>query len=107
MIPTSSSENHAAAAWIAGTMSPAQRQEFETHLATCPECQEQVGAMITRTMQQLHEPAPAAAPEPIKVSAEKTRGSSVARTVLIVLGAVLVLLAGYGLGWWAWQLAHR
>jgi hypothetical protein len=27
--------------------------------------------------------------------------------VLIVLGAVLVLLSGYALGWWAWQMAHR
>jgi len=85
-------------------MSAAQRQEFETHLATCPECQEQVGAMITRTMQQLHEPAPAPAPEP--VAADATR-SSVGRNILIVLGAVLVLLAGYALGWWAWQMAHR
>jgi len=87
-------------------MNEAQRQEFETHLATCPECQEQVGAMITRTMQQLHEPAPAVAPEPVVVKADETR-SSVRRNVLIVLGAVLVLLAGYALGWWAWQMAHR
>ncbi len=88
-------------------MNEAQRQEFEAHLATCPECQEQVGAMITRTMQQLHEPAPTAAPEPVTVTAAKASGSSVGRTILIVLGAVLVLLAGYGLGWWAWQLAHH
>jgi anti-sigma factor RsiW len=106
MIPTSSSENHAAAAWIAGTMNAAQRQEFETHLASCPECQEQCGAMITRTMQQLHEPTPAPAPEPVTVSADRTK-RSVGRNVLIVLGAVLVLLAGYALGWWAWQMAHR
>lgn len=89
-------------------MSAAQRQEFETHLATCPECQEQVGAMITRTMQQLHEPPPAAAPEPVAVAVAADKpGRSVGRNVLIVLGAVLVLLAGYALGWWAWQLAHR
>ena len=87
-------------------MSAAQRQEFETHLATCPQCQELVGAMITRTMQQLHEPAPAPAPEPVPVSPAATR-SSAGRNVLIVIGAVVVLVAGYALGWWAWQMAHR
>ena len=88
-------------------MSAAQRQEFETHLATCPECQEQVGAMLTRTMQQLHEPTPVPAPQPVDGQRRCDQQRRRVGNVLIVLGAVLVLLAGYALGWWAWQMAHR
>ncbi|MEJ0006093.1 MAG: zf-HC2 domain-containing protein [Steroidobacteraceae bacterium] len=105
MIPGETSENHAAAAWIAGTMNAAQRQEFEAHLATCPQCQEQCGAMITRTMRQLQEP-PAAVPAQAEVTPEKS-GGTITRNLLIALCAALVLIAGFALGWWAWQLAHR
>jgi len=106
MIPGETSENHAAAAWIAGTLNAAQRQEFEAHLATCPQCQEQCGAMITRTMRQLQEPPPAAAAAQPEVAPDKS-SSAVGRNVLIALCAALVLIAGFALGWWAWQIAHR
>ena len=87
-------------------MDAAQRQEFEAHLASCPQCQEQVGAMITRTMQQLKEPAPVAVAHEAPVTAAKSP-NTIVRTLLIVLCAVLVLIAGFALGWWAWQTAHR
>jgi anti-sigma factor RsiW len=89
----------AATAWVDGTMTPAQRQEFETHLAGCANCQAEVAALL----QQRLPPAGSAAP-PVKAA----RGRSRARPVLIgVAIAVLILVVGYALGWWAWQLAHR
>ena len=106
MIPAATGENHAAAAWIAGAMNPAQRQEFEAHLATCPECQEQVGAMLTQTLQKLHEPPKTDVADQAEVAPAKSR-KTVARNVLIVLCALLVLVAGYALGWWTWQIAHH
>jgi anti-sigma factor RsiW len=87
-------------------MNAAQRLEFEAHLANCPECQEQVGAMITRQLQQLQEPPETAVAEPSEVKADRPGGTA-RRNVLIGLGAVLVLVAGFALGWWAWQMAHR
>ena len=82
-----SEANHAAiAAWIDGSLTPALRQEFEAHLATCVDCQAELAARR-------------------KVKA--ATGTPVRRIWPIVIGAVLVLVMGYALGWWAWQLAHR
>jgi anti-sigma factor RsiW len=102
MIPTAPAENHAAVvAWVQGGMNPAQRQEFEAHLATCAECQAAAAAL-------LHPPPPqaepiTATPEPAPPVAART----LRRNLLIAIGAAVILLAGYALGWWAWQLAHR
>ena len=80
--------NHGAiAAWIEGSLTRAQRQEFEAHLATCVNCQAEVAARRR---------LPAAA-----------TGTPVRRIWPMVIGAVLVLVIGYALGWWAWQLVHR
>jgi anti-sigma factor RsiW len=95
--------NHAAiAAWIEGSMTPAQRQEFEAHLATCADCQAEVAAQLkART---------AAKPEaavPGKTEKPKTAPATLARRIwAVVICAVLVLAIGYALGWWVWGLAN-
>ena len=108
MIPTAtvqdpSSENHAAEAWLAGIMSPAQRQEFETHLAGCAECQAEIARMrVAQTQRQpvLVMPIPAEA-EP------KQSDGSARRAILIVLAGLATLVIGFALGWSVWQMAHR
>ncbi|HTC54299.1 MAG TPA: zf-HC2 domain-containing protein [Steroidobacteraceae bacterium] len=108
MIPTAtmpdpSSENHAAAAWLAGIMNPAQRQEFETHLAGCAECQAEIAALrASHTQRQpvLVMPIPAEA-EP------KTTDRGTRRAVLIVIAALATLIIGFAIGWSVWQMAHR
>ena len=88
MIPTATPENHAAViAWVEGGMDPAQRQEFAAHLATCAMCQAEVAALQQR-------PAP-------------RRSKVTGRTLFIAISAIVVLSAGFALGWWTWQLAHR
>jgi len=76
-------------------MDPAQRREFEAHLAGCAECQAEVAALLQRRSRQ--PPATEVAHRP-------------GRAVRILIGAAVVLvtlIVGYALGWWAWQLAHR
>jgi anti-sigma factor RsiW len=98
-----SPDNHAAAAWVAGTMDPALRPEFEAHLATCAECQAEVAALRARPTQQL--PKLAAA---IKVEvAPQPAGGSRRWAVLIAAAAIATLIAGFALGWSVWQMAHR
>jgi anti-sigma factor RsiW len=83
-----SEANHSAiAASIEGSLTPAQRQEFEAHLATCLDCQAEVAALRTLPKAETGTPA--------------------RRIWPVVIGAVLVLVLGYALGWWAWDLAHR
>jgi anti-sigma factor RsiW len=89
--------NHAAiAAWVAGSLTPAQRQEFETHLATCVDCQAELAAALKARAAAKTEAAPPAAPtKPAR------------RIWVIVIGAMLILAIGYALGWWVWGLANR
>ncbi len=87
MIPTAPPENHAAVlAWVEGGMDPAQREQFAAHLATCALCQAEVAALKQR-------PAP--------------RPKAMVRTLFIAISVIVVLSAGFALGWWTWQLAHR
>ncbi len=90
--------NHAAiAGWIAGSLTPVQRQEFEAHLATCVDCQAELAALLKAKSAAKPQAAPPAAP------------ATPARRIwwAIVLCAGLILAIGYALGWWAWDLAHR
>ncbi|HTV79778.1 MAG TPA: zf-HC2 domain-containing protein [Steroidobacteraceae bacterium] len=100
---------HAAiAAWIEGSLTPAQRQQFEAHLATCSQCQEQASAALKARISETtklrilaHTPAPpAAAPQP---PARRARPL----WLRVLLLAVLVVAIGYALGWWAWDLSHH
>ncbi len=79
--------NHAAAAWVAGHMGAAERQEFAAHLATCADCQAQVAALLRS---QAGQPA------------KPRRG-----IWRLLIGGLVILLVGYALGWAIWQLAHR
>jgi anti-sigma factor RsiW len=96
--------NHAAiAAWLEGSMTPAQRQEFETHLATCVDCQAEAAAALKARIA----PKPEAA---VPGKTDKPHGPPTrpARRIwVIAICAVLVLAIGYALGAWVWDLAHR
>jgi anti-sigma factor RsiW len=96
-----SPDNHAAAAWVAGTMDPALRPEFEAHLATCPECQAEVAALRART-QQLPRLV-----IPTKVEVAPQPASANARWAVLIVAAIATLIAGFALGWSVWQMAHR
>ena len=98
-----SEANHAAiAAWLDGRLSPAQRQEFEAHLATCPQCQTTVAAQLKTRM-----PARSAAPLSIRPELPQPAPRKRSRILWIILiGAGLLLAVGYALGWWAWALAN-
>jgi hypothetical protein len=94
--------NHAAAAWVAGHMNAAQRQEFETHLANCANCQEEVAGLLAQALQP---PKPTA---PIKVElAPAVSAGGQGRAVKIVIAALLTLIAGFALGWSIWLMAHH
>jgi hypothetical protein len=67
--------------------SEANHEESAAHLATCVACQAQLAALRKRP--------------------EAATGTPVRRTWPVVICAVLVLVMGYALGWWAWQLTHR
>jgi anti-sigma factor RsiW len=89
--------NHAAiAAWVAGSLTLTQRQEFETHLATCVDCQAELAAARKAKAATKPEAVPQAVP------AKPAR-----RIWVIVICAALILAIGYALGWWAWGLANR
>jgi anti-sigma factor RsiW len=110
MIPTEPKNNHAAAAaWVQGAMSAAESLEFETHLATCADCQAEVAALrrAKRARQAAAASAPAAAPAPMKPEIPAPYGGASRRTWRMLAGGVLILLLGYALGWWIWQLAHH
>jgi anti-sigma factor RsiW len=84
-------------------MDPALRPEFEAHLATCAQCQAEVAALRTRQTQQLPKLIVAnkveVAPQPA--------GRNRVRAVLMVAAAIATLIAGFALGWSAWQVAHH
>lgn len=91
--------NHGAiAAWIEGSMDPAQRQEFAAHLATCSDCHAQLSALLAARAAAEPEAAPAGGEVPLPTAA---------RTWAIVICGGLVLALGYALGCWVWDLAHR
>jgi hypothetical protein len=71
-------------------MDPAQRPEFEAHLATCAGCQAEVAALRQR-----------------RAARRPSTTGRIVRVLLIATGAVLVLIAGIALGSWAWQVAHH
>ena len=99
-------QTHAAViAWLEGGMDPTQRQEFETHLAKCPECQAAADALL---QERLRPPPKPEATAPIKPELEqkKSRGA-IARNLSFFVIGILILLAGFALGSWAWHLAHR
>jgi anti-sigma factor RsiW len=91
--------NHAVADWVAGTLDPVQRQEFEAHLMTCADCQAQVSVLLAERLK----PAPT-----VKVEAPAPPPPPAPRRIwpLVVAGALIVLVVGYFLGSWAWQMAH-
>jgi anti-sigma factor RsiW len=95
--------NHAAiAAWLEGSMTPAQRQEFEAHLATCVDCQAEAAAALKARIAPKREVA-----VPDDTGKARTPPRRAARRVwAIAIGAVLVLAIGYALGAWVWGLAH-
>ena len=83
-------------------MTPAQRQEFETHLATCVDCQSEAAAALRARIA----PKPEAA-DPGKTELPHTAPVRPARRLwAIAICAVLVLAIGYALGAWVWGLAH-
>jgi anti-sigma factor RsiW len=97
-----SSENHAAAAWVAGHMNAVQRQEFETHLANCAHCQEEVSAMLAKALQ------PPEPPAPIKVEVEPPVAPGGARRAAqVAIAGLVTLIVGFAIGWWIWQMAHH
>ncbi len=101
-MPDASPGNHAAAAWVAGHMNAVQRQEFETHLAGCANCQEEVTALLAQALQ------PPKATAPIKPEVEpKVVSGGRRRAVQIALAAILTLIAGFALGWSVWHMAHH
>jgi anti-sigma factor RsiW len=99
-------QTHAAViAWIEGGLDPAQRLEFEAHLAKCPECQAAADALLQQRLRPPPKPEPTA---PIKAELEQKKSSgTLARTLSILAIALVILLAGFALGSWAWHLAHR
>jgi anti-sigma factor RsiW len=94
--------NHAAAAWVAGQMNAAQVAEFETHLATCATCQEEVAGLLALALQ----PPQVTAPIKVEVEAPVVPGGR-GRTVQIAVAAILTLIAGFALGWSIWQMVHH
>jgi cellulose synthase operon protein C len=112
MIPTEPKNNHAAAAaWVQGEMTAAESLEFETHLATCAECQAEVAALRRAKRARQAEAAAAAVATPVAApvqpEAPAPYGTASRRTWRLLAGGVLILLLGYALGWWIWQLAHH
>jgi anti-sigma factor RsiW len=103
---SSTIQTHAAViAWIEGGLDPAQRLEFEAHLAKCPECQAAADALL---QQRLQPPPKPAATAPIKPELEQKKSNgTIVRSVAILVTAILILLAGIALGSWAWHLAHH
>jgi anti-sigma factor RsiW len=103
---SSTIQTHAAViAWIEGGLDPAQRLEFEAHLAKCPECQAAADVLL---QQRLQPPPKPAATAPIKPELEQKRSNgTIVRAVSILVITILILLAGFALGSWAWHLAHR
>ena len=101
-MPNASPENHAAAAWVAGHMNALQAAEFETHLATCANCQEEVAGLLAQALQ----PPKATAPIKVEVEPQVPQGGR-RRAVQIALAAILTLVAGFALGWSVWLLAHH
>jgi anti-sigma factor RsiW len=103
---SSTIQTHAAViAWIEGGLDPAQRLEFEAHLAKCPECQAAADVLL---QQRLQPPPPPVVTAPIKPELEQKKSSgSLVRNVSILVIAILILVAGFALGSWAWHLAHR
>ncbi len=85
MIPPA---NHPAAAWLDGSMTPTDALEFEKHLAGCADCQAQIAQLRERRAQQL------------KTTVRRWR------VVKSVAFAMVMLLIGFALGWWLWQLSH-
>jgi anti-sigma factor RsiW len=83
-------------------MNPVQRQEFEAHLATCANCQEEVTALLAQALQ----PPRATAPIKPEVERKVARGGR-HRTVQIAIAAILTLIAGFALGWSIWQMSHH
>ena len=98
-------QTHAAViAWIEGGLDPAQRLEFEAHLAKCPECQAAADALL---QQRLQPPKPVVT-APIKPELEQKKSNgTIVRTISIVVIGILILLAGFELGSWAWHLVHH
>ena len=103
---SSTIQTHAAViAWVEGGMDPAQRLEFEAHLAKCPDCQAAADALL---QQRLQPPPKPLATAPIKPElAPKKSDGTITRTIAIVVIGTLILLAGFALGSWAWHLAHH
>jgi ferric-dicitrate binding protein FerR (iron transport regulator) len=102
VMENASSENHAAAAWVAGHMNAVQRQEFETHLANCAHCQEEVSALLAKALQ----PAKPTAPTKVEVQPPVAHGGR-RRAVQIAIAAILTLIAGFAIGWSIWQMSHH
>jgi anti-sigma factor RsiW len=103
---SSTIQTHAAViAWVEGGMEPAQRAEFEAHLAKCPECQAAADVLLQQRLQPPPKPVITA---PIKPELEqKKSGGALVRNVSVLVSAILILVAGYALGSWLWHLAHR
>jgi anti-sigma-K factor RskA len=113
-------EQALAAAYVLGTLDPAERREFEAHLATCPICAEEIGS-LSRVTDALAYSVPQRTPRPelrARVLAAVTGGSHQASSLAageqpsrgvarewLPLAAALVLAAG--LGAYAWQLQER
>jgi anti-sigma factor RsiW len=96
-----SAENHAAAAWLAGNMDPAQQQEFAAHLAGCVECQAEVAAL--RAAQALRAQTAVAT----KVESEPAPAATKPRAWQVLLAAIVTVVVGFALGWSVWQMAHH
>jgi anti-sigma factor RsiW len=103
---SSTIQTHAAViAWIEGGLDPAQRLEFEAHLAKCPECQAAADALLQQKLRPPPPPEPTASIKP-ELEQKKSHGT-IARNLSILVIGILILLAGFALGSWAWHLAHR
>jgi anti-sigma factor RsiW len=105
-MPAASPENHAAAAWVEGRMDAVQRQEFEAHLATCPECQAETATLLSAQIAQTQQRAKLVIPEEV-AAPPAASGSGKRRALLIVIGALVTLILGFALGWSVWQMTSH
>ena len=111
-------EQALAAPYVLGALDPAERREFETHIARCPACSEEVRSLC-RVVDALACSAPQRTPRPelrSRVLAAMTDGTHTPFSARerpsrgnargwLPLAAAIILIAG--LGTYAWQLRGR
>ncbi len=121
--PSPGSHAELAIAWVEGRLDAAQRDQFEAHLDGCPDCQSEVARALqnSRKMKALNlqeakqrQPKAPAAGKPVAISRAEVKvapappaaNRRVAWWGWLIGAGVVLLIGGFGLGWWTWLLAH-